>query len=653
MADERMSDNIILINAPAGSGKTYRIKEEIRRYILENPKDKILCITYTNRAAEELLRDIDSENVYISTIHAYINALMSSLYSKKEIVSLYFEFYENDILGNLSDPAKETTKEKCADKFGVAPDDLTLEVVKENVRNIFYTETQFDSLYYGGLSHDKLLEFSFKVFDRFPKLYQRINRKYKRIIIDEYQDTSPEVFKIFFRAVRDTDVKLFLYGDRMQQIYKLYDEDFNNTLLQLEHDEGKIVNHRSIPVIVDILNKLYNNEDLVQEYYDALREVAPEHNPQILLRGSNEFDTVIDELTQQDQNTLTLYIFNSQRFERIGAANLFKMYGKIPKYGHGNRYTAKDVLLTWGEKDNPDDLMKMLIIMLKSKRLWCEHNYGSFLQLCRSHKTIFDNKYLKLNCTEDKNTLKTIWTDVFSLFDSDESTIGDLVRLLVVKSLLTSKYVDMIYEEQLYDGVMKVSLSELKALEKSISFANVSTQHGVKGESHDSVVFVAEDSKIEPMAHMYAFFKLWSLTEFSLNQFEDFCLKYAAFCKQVESDLGTKISEIKQPIHESKKESLLGKCREILERFREYSFFDLSFKEAYENYIAKQTIANLKKCFRGKDAIAILNAYKLFYVGCSRARKNLTILVDENKIHDFKDAFVKRAEHVGFEVVDN
>ena len=646
-----MSDNIILINAPAGSGKTYRIKEEIRRYILENPKDKILCITYTNRAAEELLRDIDSENVYISTIHAYINALMSSLYSKKEIVSLYFEFYENDIVGNLSDPAKETAKVRCADRFGVAPDDLTLEVVKENVRNIFYTETQFDSLYYGGLSHDKLLQFSFKVFDRFPKLYQRINRKYKRIIIDEYQDTSPEVFKIFFRAVRDTDVKLFLYGDRMQQIYKLYDEDFNNTLMQLEHDKEKIINHRSIPVIVDILNKLYNNENLVQEYYDPLKEIAPEHNPKILLRSSNEFDAVIDELTQQNQDILTLYIFNSQRFERIGAANLFKMYGEIPKYGHGNRYTAKDVLLTWDEKDNPDDLMKLLIIMLKSTRLWCEHNYGSFLQLCRSHKAIFDSNYLKLNCTKDKKTLKTIWTDVFSLFNSDEATIGDLVMLLMSKSLLTSKYIDMIHEEQLYDGVMMVSLSELKALENGLSFANVSTQHGVKGESHDSVVFVAEDSNNEPRVHMYAFFKLWSLTEFSLNQFEDFGLKYVTFCEQVESELGTQISKVDKSIHNPK--FFLEKFRVIIEQFSEYPFFDLYFKNTYENYIAKQTIANLKKCFRGKDAIAILNAYKLFYVGCSRARKNLTILLDKNKIQDFKDAFVKRAKYVGFEIVDN
>ena len=50
MADE--VNNCHLINAPAGSGKTTLIKSMVRKFLLENPKDNILCITYTNRAAD-------------------------------------------------------------------------------------------------------------------------------------------------------------------------------------------------------------------------------------------------------------------------------------------------------------------------------------------------------------------------------------------------------------------------------------------------------------------------------------------------------------------------------------------------------------------------------------------------------------------------
>lgn len=49
-------NNCYLINAPAGSGKTTEIKSIVQRCIIDNPKDNILCITYTNRAADELSR---------------------------------------------------------------------------------------------------------------------------------------------------------------------------------------------------------------------------------------------------------------------------------------------------------------------------------------------------------------------------------------------------------------------------------------------------------------------------------------------------------------------------------------------------------------------------------------------------------------------
>mgnify|MGYP000417609141 CR=1 FL=1 len=67
MADE--VNNCHLINAPAGSGKTTLIKSMVRKFLLENPKDNILCITYTNRAADELAVDLKSD---ISSLERFI-----------------------------------------------------------------------------------------------------------------------------------------------------------------------------------------------------------------------------------------------------------------------------------------------------------------------------------------------------------------------------------------------------------------------------------------------------------------------------------------------------------------------------------------------------------------------------------------------------
>ena len=59
-------ENIFLVNAPAGSGKTTWIRRSVERYLLQNPNDNVLCITYTNRAAEELGKDLDKNRVGLS-----------------------------------------------------------------------------------------------------------------------------------------------------------------------------------------------------------------------------------------------------------------------------------------------------------------------------------------------------------------------------------------------------------------------------------------------------------------------------------------------------------------------------------------------------------------------------------------------------------
>ena len=87
MADE-VNENIFLVNAPAGSGKTTWIRQQVESYLLRNPKDNILCITYTNRAAEELGRDLEQSRVYFGTIHSFINDFIGSFFShSKEPVS--------------------------------------------------------------------------------------------------------------------------------------------------------------------------------------------------------------------------------------------------------------------------------------------------------------------------------------------------------------------------------------------------------------------------------------------------------------------------------------------------------------------------------------------------------------------------------------
>lgn len=89
----KIKNNKHLINAPAGSGKTTYIRNELKSICLNNPESRILCITYTNRAADELKKNLEGANITVSTIHSYINDLISPFYSHKEVLDLYWEIY--------------------------------------------------------------------------------------------------------------------------------------------------------------------------------------------------------------------------------------------------------------------------------------------------------------------------------------------------------------------------------------------------------------------------------------------------------------------------------------------------------------------------------------------------------------------------------
>lgn len=79
--------------------------------------------------------------------------------------------------------------------------------------------------------------------------------------------------------------------------------------------------------------------------------------------------------------------------------------------------------------------------------------------------------------------------------------------------------------------------------------------------------------------------------------------------------------------------------------------FNTLCKDDFVSYLAKQNVGNAKKIFKISKIEGILTAYKLFYVGCSRARKNLIIVVNANKVNGFKEAFINKMEKIGFSVL--
>lgn len=652
MAGEIKKNNKHLINAPAGSGKTTYIREQLKSICLNSPKSKILCITYTNRAADELKKNLDSENITVNTIHSYINDLISPFYSHKETLDLYWEIYGQKINERIMNVANDDhireSNEHYIERYG----ELTENIIRKNLSTVSYGEMPFTSLYTGKLSHDDLLMFANRLIKRYPVLLRKIGDKYNYIFIDEYQDTSGYILDIFYDAVKDREsVQLYLLGDRMQQIYQNYDGSFEEKLKEFDTSDRLEINFRSIEKIVSILNKIYNDRFFEQQPSENNIGVTPDVAPQVI------FTSNVKDLVCKLQNTypeiLTLYLMNKEKYEEIGANNLYHAYENMEAYSFGRKYSPTDILSDMSS-DNPDALIKFLFLVNNVMQFYLNGNYGMVISVCKKEDRYFNTSQFKIKRHVDKKHIKDKLDAVKEVYEKDGCLIGDVIKCLFDNGLIPEDIKNGFEESAEYQRVLDIEFKEIKNLANYLSMPHISTQHGVKGESHQSVIFVAADNNSTPNVRMYAFFDLWSQLDFSLPEFEALFYSYSSTIKTVEAELGMKINELTAETHnknEKNRAILVKYSNQVLDTYEDNPLFDVLCKDDFIAYLSKQNVGNAKKIFKITKIEGILTAYKLFYVGCSRARKNLIVVVDENKVKKFKDAFIEKVQDIGFSVV--
>lgn len=206
-----------------------------------------------------------------------------------------------------------------------------------------------------------------------------------------------------------------------------------------------------------------------------------------------------------------------------------------------------------------------------------------------------------------------------------------------------------IMEDESYSDALDVPIEEVIKLYNYLESPKVSTQHGVKGESHDEVIFVADDS-YNPHVSMYNFFDIWSDTELSLSTLEEFYYQYSVELNKIIEAVGMKINDLKKEGFITHEDYLIEAASSIITRFQGDDLFSNLCLQDYQKFISKPNVTNAKKCFRESQIYGILSAYKLFYVGCSRARKDITVLLDSNKIKGNIDLQIQKFEQLGFKV---
>ncbi len=251
-----------VLQGGAGSGKTETLKELLIYINQTNPKAKVMCITHTNVAVDEILSR--TGNAFpVSTIHSFLNSLIKDY--KKNIYTVIGELFyvpqfissektddisDKDYRKNEHEKYKKSYEkyadrlyqithkivEKAAGKRDYDKDPKTyneslnsgIEFVNKKISEevssrdysiIKYNDTSFDSLKNLTFGHDGLLKIFHLLINKYPLLAKMIADRYDYIFIDEYQDTNTDIVCDLIQVSQNSELTLCLFGDSMQSIY--------------------------------------------------------------------------------------------------------------------------------------------------------------------------------------------------------------------------------------------------------------------------------------------------------------------------------------------------------------------------------------------------------------------------------------------------
>ncbi|EPU22780.1 helicase [Streptococcus agalactiae LMG 14838] len=382
-------------DAGAGAGKTYALQKSIEHILKtegENLKlrnQKILCITYTNAAKDEILSRIGKNSAILaSTIHEFLwgfisiqQELLTIEHEKKikeELNGIEQKIIDNPLFGsvNLVDFHNAISDEEFLKVFYSTPispagdfksmikgyseyfspylsnvnkfsslvknvdkkyklEETLKEIKNKKSKKIIYNPIRNrDKLENYVISHDTLLLYCRNIITSQNLLKRLFSDRYPYVLVDEYQDTDEKVVDIIDSIRKFTICKknfvVGFFGDTLQNIYssgvgKLPNKEEYKSIT-------KIFNRRSSNQIVELIEKIRNDNFGQQSIYTDFDNGS--YNFYI---ADDDFD--LDIFLQEKNlvsNTACLLMKNDDIARVRGFDVLLAIIKKFPRFGGNN-----------------------------------------------------------------------------------------------------------------------------------------------------------------------------------------------------------------------------------------------------------------------------------------------------------------------------
>ncbi|MCL2321478.1 MAG: UvrD-helicase domain-containing protein, partial [Oscillospiraceae bacterium] len=395
----------LLILAGAGSGKTtvltYRTSFMIQNANI--PYYNILAITFTNKAAQEMKTRIinligqEASGMWISTFHSTCVRILrreadklgynknftiyDSYDSKSLITKCMGELNIDQEYIKVKEVINKISKNK--DNF-INPEMYLIQAEKD------FREKKIADIYdlyqkrlkeYNAMDFDDLIFMTVKLFKKDEEVLEFYRRKFKYIMVDEYQDTNKTQYE-FVHLLAKEHKNICAVGDDDQCIYEWRGADISNILdFEKDYEDCKVIkletNYRSFKNILDAANSVieYNIQRKGKElktdkapgdkikYYTAFSE---EDEAKFII---SEIEKLTKDKKKSYKDFAVLYRTNAQ--SRIFESAMvkwgmpYKVVGGLKFY---DRKEIKDVLAYLKVIANPLDNLSITRIINVPKR---------------------------------------------------------------------------------------------------------------------------------------------------------------------------------------------------------------------------------------------------------------------------------------------
>jgi len=281
-------DGPLLIIAGPGSGKTRVMAHRVAYLIGVTGVSpwKILAVTFTNKAARELLErcerlvGLGSNELQVRTFHGFCARVLRS---DGENVGLKSDFtiYDSDdqarvirrILEDIDIDPKQFPPRSVLGVISDAKNNLQnpeqlskrTETYRDEVMSRIYEAYEAALHRANAVDFDDLLSKTYTLLEGQPEILEKYQQRYEYLLVDEFQDTNPLQFQVA-RLLALKSRNICVVGDPDQSIYSWRHADPSNlTDFQSTFNETKIVtldqSYRSTQIILEAADSVIGNND--------------------------------------------------------------------------------------------------------------------------------------------------------------------------------------------------------------------------------------------------------------------------------------------------------------------------------------------------------------------------------------------------------